>query len=489
MNLTEITKSLNAIIVFGVNNKEITGVEFDSRKVKAGYLFVAIKGTELDGHSFINDAISNGATAVICQDMPETKDDKITYILVEDSAEALGTVASEWYGNPSQKLILTGVTGTNGKTTVATLLFEIFNSIGHNSGLISTVQNRIIDKILPATHTTPNAIEINALLAEMLKAGCYYVFMEVSSHAIDQKRISGLRFMGGVFTNLTRDHLDYHKTFEAYRDTKKKFFDGLDYYAVAVTNIDDRNGDFMLQNTEALKYTYSIRAMADYKGKIIDYDFKGTTVKLNGIEVTTPFVGKFNASNITAVFGAAIALGLEADETATAISTLKPVVGRFQTFNALAGYTVIVDYAHTPDAVTNVLNTIHNVANKYSIARKIITVVGCGGDRDKGKRPIMAKEAARLSNILILTSDNPRTENPQAIIDDMLAGLTDNSAARTRIILDRREAIKTACSIAEAGDVVLVAGKGHEDYQEINGERHHFNDGEEVKSIVSRIRC
>jgi UDP-N-acetylmuramoyl-L-alanyl-D-glutamate--2,6-diaminopimelate ligase len=489
MDLTEILRLLNAISVFWGNKKEINGISFDSRKIESGWLFVAVKGTQVDGFEFIDDAVERGATVVVCQEIPGTIVENVTYIVVENSAEALGIIASAWFGNPSQKLSLVGVTGTNGKTTVATLLYETFRKLGYRAGLISTVCNYINSKVLASTHTTPDPIEINSMLADMVEAGCDYAFMEVSSHAIVQHRIAGLEFAGGIFTNLTRDHLDYHETFEAYRDAKKSFFDTLPQTAFAITNTDDRNGKYMLQNTEARKYTYSIMSIANFKGLIQESSFKGTVMKINDREVTTQFVGKFNAYNLLAVYGATVLLGREPEETLIVLSTLKPVAGRFQSFRSSAGYTVIIDYAHTPDALTNVLGAIHDVSNKSGVARNIITVIGCGGNRDRGKRPIMAQEAARLSNRVILTSDNPRFEEPEDIIEDMWKGLSDLAATRTIKITDRREAIRTACVIANPGDVILVAGKGHENYQEIKGVKHHFNDREEVLRIINPVDC
>ena len=483
MELRELLHTSDVREITGDSEIRIAGIHCDSRKIEPGFLFVAVSGTQSDGHSYIEKAIENGAKAIVCQYLPENTKKNITYIRVGNSAEALGQIASIWNGEPSKQLNLVGVTGTNGKTTVATLLYRMFRKLGYKVGLLSTVCNYIQEKELPATHTTPDAIELNALLAQMVEAGCDYVFMEVSSHAIDQKRIAGLDFKGGIFTNLTRDHLDYHLTFEAYRDAKKAFFDGLPKGAFALTNKDDKNGEFMLQNTKANKKTYSFLSLADFKGKILEAHFDGTEMSINGKEIATQFVGKFNAYNLLAVYGAAILLGHDPDEVLLILSTLRSVAGRFQTFRSPEGYTAIVDYAHTPDALTNVLNAIREVLSKKG---NIITVVGCGGNRDKGKRPLMAKEAARLSDYVILTSDNPRFEEPEDIIRDMEEGLTDASPKKSLKITDRKEAIRTACLLAQTGDVVLIAGKGHEDYQEVKGIKHHFDDREIVTAIFNK---
>jgi UDP-N-acetylmuramoyl-L-alanyl-D-glutamate--2,6-diaminopimelate ligase len=494
MNLKELLHTSDVSEIIGNPEIEITGVHCDSRKIEPGFLFVAVPGTQSDGHSFIGKAIESGAKAIVCQTFPENLIsmslrarpaiplNDVTYIKVKNSAETLGEIASVWNGEPSKHLTLVGVTGTNGKTTTATLLYRTFQKSGYKTGLLSTVCNYINEKEIPATHTTPDAIELNDLLGQMLKAGCEYVFMEVSSHAIDQKRIAGLQFKGGIFTNLTRDHLDYHPTFEAYRDAKKAFFDGLPAGAFALTNKDDKNGMFMLQNTKANKQTYSLLSLADFKGKIIEAHFDGTEMSINGKEISTQFVGRFNAYNLLAVYGAAVLLGQNPDEVLRILTTLRSVAGRFQTYRSPEGYTAVVDYAHTPDALTNVLNTIREVLSGKG---KIITVVGCGGNRDKGKRPIMAKESARLSDFVILTSDNPRFEEPEDIIRDMEEGLTDVSPKKRLKITDRKEAIRTACLLAQTGDVILIAGKGHEDYQEVKGVKHHFNDREIVTAIFN----
>ena len=482
MKLEKLLHTSDVRKITGDSEISIAGIHFDSRKIEPGFLFVAVSGTQLDGHSYIGKAIENGAKAIVCQVLPENLVKDITYIKVNDSAKVLGEIASVWNGEPSKQLTLVGVTGTNGKTTVATLLYQMFRKLGYKVGLLSTVCNYIQEKELPATHTTPDAIELNALLAQMVEAGCDYVFMEVSSHAVDQKRIAGLHFKGGIFTNLTRDHLDYHLTFEAYRDAKKAFFDGLPAGAFALTNKDDKNGDFMLQNTKANKKTYSFLSLADFKGKILEAHFDGTDMNINGKEIATQFVGKFNAYNLLAVYGTAVLLGQDSDEVLLVLSTLRSVSGRFQTFRSPEGYTAIVDYAHTPDALTNVLNAIREVLSRKG---NIITVVGCGGNRDKGKRPLMAKESARWSDYVILTSDNPRFEEPEDIIRDMAEGLTEVSPKKWLKITDRKEAIRTACLLAQTGDVVLIAGKGHEDYQEVKGIKHHFDDREIVTTIFN----
>jgi UDP-N-acetylmuramoyl-L-alanyl-D-glutamate--2,6-diaminopimelate ligase len=480
MDLTTLLNSTASVGITGSSDKNITGIHSDSRKIRKGYVFVAVSGTQSDGHAFIDKAIENGAVAVVCQTLPATIQADVTYIRVKDSADALGHLVSAWNDYPSEKLILVGVTGTNGKTTIATLLYLLFGKLGYKVGLLSTVCNYINDRMIPATHTTPDAIELNSLLAQMVEEGCEYVFMEVSSHAVVQKRISGLRFRGGIFTNLTRDHLDYHETFEAYRDAKKGFFDALPSDAFALVNKDDKNGLFMLQNTKASKHTYSFQTLADFKGKILESHFDGTLMTVNNTEISTQFVGKFNAYNLLAVYGGAVLLGENPEEALILMSALQPVSGRFQTFRSPDEYTAIVDYAHTPDALTNVLNAIHEVLEGSG---RILTVVGCGGNRDKGKRPIMAKEAVRLSDQVILTSDNPRFEKPEDIIQDMVNGLDAVEKKKTVCITDRREAIRTACLLAQSGDIILLAGKGHEDYQEIEGVKHPFDDREIVQEI------
>ena len=482
MLLKELLKAIQPVEVAGDSDIEITGVNIDSRLVEAGQLFMAMRGTQADGHAYIPAAIAKGAIAILCEDMPEEPVAGITYVRVKDSEDAVGKIATTFYGDPTSKLELVGVTGTNGKTTIATLLYNTFRYFGYKVGLISTVCNYIDDEPIPTEHTTPDPITLNCLLGRMADEGCKYVFMEVSSHSIAQKRISGLKFAGGIFTNLTRDHLDYHKTVENYLKAKKKFFDDLPAGTFALTNADDKSGLVMLQNTKAKKLTYSLRTLADFKGKILESHFEGTDLIINGREVMVHFVGRFNAYNLLAVYGAAVSLGKDPEEVLIVLSTLRSVSGRFETIQSPLGYTAIVDYAHTPDALTNVLNGIHEVLDGKG---RIITVVGAGGNRDKGKRPLMAKEAVKLSDQVILTSDNPRFEEPDDIINDMVAGLTKMDMERTLCITDRTQAIKTATMLAKKGDVILVAGKGHEDYQEIKGVKHHFDDREKLREIFS----
>lgn len=478
--LSEIIYGLNPLKLVGDANVVVSGVQSDSRKVEAGFLFVATCGTTVDGHDFISDTLSRGAAAVVCERLPEVLADGVTYVLVEDSNEALGRVASAWFGCPSKSLKLVGVTGTNGKTTIATLLYQMFMRFGHKCGLLSTVCNYVGAAAVPSTHTTPDPISLNSLLARMVEEGCEYAFMEVSSHSVAQRRIAGLEFDGAVFTNITRDHLDYHKTFENYRDTKKRFFDELPKGAFALTNVDDKNGLFMLQNTKAEKLTYSVRTLADFKGKLLEDSFDGMLVEINGKEVWTSFVGRFNASNLLAVTGTAVLLGKELDEVLVALSALKPVSGRFEALRSPSGYSAVVDYAHTPDALQNVIATI----NEIKCGGNLITVVGCGGNRDKGKRPIMAQEAVKGSEQVIITSDNPRFEDPQDIINDMMAGLDAVQQRKVIAIPDRYQAIKTACALARQGDVVLVAGKGHENYQDVQGVKSHFDDKEVLAEVM-----
>ena len=482
MRLNELLKNVETLNIIGDVDVEITGVNIDSRRIEKGHLFVAIPGTVTDGHKFIPKAIELGATAVLCEKIPEEQTPEVTYVQVASTEDAVGKAATLFYGDPSRKLKLVGVTGTNGKTTIATLLYNMFRKFGHKCGLLSTVCNYIEGEAIPADHTTPDPIELNRLLAQMVDAGCEYAFMECSSHAIAQKRIGGLKFAGGLFTNLTRDHLDYHKTFENYRDAKKAFFDGLDKDAFAITNADDKNGMVMVQNCKAQIKTYSTRTMADFKAKIIECHFEGMYLDINGKEVGVQFIGKFNVSNLLAVYGAAVMLGKKPEDILLILSTLKSVNGRLDPIHSPEGYTAIVDYAHTPDALENVLNAIHEVLNGKG---KVITVCGAGGNRDKGKRPIMAQEAVKQSDKVIITSDNPRFEEPQDIINDMLAGLDQKQMKKVLSIVDRREAIRTACMLAEKGDVILIAGKGHEDYQEIKGVKHHFDDKEVVKEIFN----
>ncbi len=476
-------KNIEPVAIVGDNTVEITGVNIDSRRIQPGHLFVAIKGTQVDGHSFIQKAIDLGAAAILCEDMPEARAEGVTYVQVASTEDAVGPVATLFYGDPTSRLKLVGVTGTNGKTTIATLLYNMFRKMGHKCGLLSTVCNYIEDEAIPTSHTTPDPIELNALLKRMVDAGCEYAFMECSSHAIAQKRIGGLKFTGGLFTNLTRDHLDYHKTFENYRDAKKAFFDSLPKSAFAITNADDKNGMFMVQNTKATVKTYSTRSMADFKARILECHFEGMYLEVDGHEVGVQFIGKFNVSNLLAVYGAAVMLGKQPEDILLVMSTLKSVSGRLEPIHSPEGYTAIVDYAHTPDALENVLRAIHEVLNGKG---KVITVCGAGGNRDKGKRPIMAQEAVRQSDRVIITSDNPRFEEPQDIINDMLAGLNSQQMKKVVSIVDRKEAIRTACMLAQKGDVILIAGKGHEDYQEIKGVKHHFDDREVVRDIFAQ---
>ncbi|MDD5856430.1 MAG: UDP-N-acetylmuramoyl-L-alanyl-D-glutamate--2,6-diaminopimelate ligase [Prevotella sp.] len=482
MILTELLRDVNPINIVGNTEKEITGVNIDSRRIDKGHLFIAIKGTQVDGHNYIDKAIAQGAVAIICETIPLNPDDKITYIQVESTESIVGNIATIFYGEPSKKLKLVGVTGTNGKTTIATLLYNMFRTFGFKCGLLSTVCNYIEGEAIPTNHTTPDPIELNALLGQMVSAGCEYAFMECSSHAIAQKRIGGLIFAGGIFTNLTRDHLDYHKTFENYRDAKKAFFDSLPKTAFAITNADDKNGMVMVQNCKASIKTYSTRSMADFKAKILECHFGGMYLEIDGKEVGVQFIGKFNVSNLLAVYGAAIMLGQQSDNVLLAMSTLKSVNGRLDPVQSPNGVTAIVDYAHTPDALENVLKAIHEVLNGKG---EVITVCGAGGNRDKGKRPLMAQEAVKQSDKVIITSDNPRFEEPQDIINDMLAGLTPQQMKKVISIVDRKEAIRTACLMAKKGDVILVAGKGHEDYQEIKGVKHHFDDKEILREIFA----
>lgn len=482
MKLSEILAKVEPIKILGDRNTEISSVHMDSRRVTAGSLFVAVKGTQADGHAYIGRAIEQGAVAIACQELPEARPEGVTFVLLADTEAAVGPIATQFYGDPSRRLTLVGVTGTNGKTTIATLLYHMFRRFGFKVGLCSTVCNYIDERAVPADHTTPDPITLNSLLSQMVAAGCQYAFMEVSSHSIAQKRIGGLRFRGGIFTNLTRDHLDYHKTFENYRNAKKAFFDGLPADAFAITNADDRNGLFMVQNTRATVKTYSQRNAADFRARVIEMSFEGMLLNIDGREVSVSFVGKFNVSNLLAVYATAIMLGREPEEVLRALSTLHSVNGRFEPLRSKRGYNAVVDYAHTPDALANVLGAIHEVLGGRG---KVITVCGAGGNRDKGKRPLMAREAANRSDRVIITSDNPRFEDPEAIIADMTAGLDEEQRRKVITICDRREAIRTACMMAHKGDVILVAGKGHETYQEIKGVKHHFDDHEELRKIFA----
>jgi len=487
MKLSDIIKNIAVKAVEGSTDIDITDVDIDSRRVGQGHLFVAIKGTQTDGHQYIGKAIEQGAVAILCEVMPliepMTEGRSVTFVQVDSTETAVGPVATAFQGYPSEQLKLVGVTGTNGKTTIATLLYNTFRRLGYRCGLLSTVCNYIEGEAVPASHTTPDAIELNRLLRRMVDAGCQYVFMECSSHAIAQQRIGGLKFAGGIFTNLTRDHLDYHKTVENYRNAKKQFFDMLPKGAFAVTNADDKNGLFMVQNTRATVKTYSVRQMADFRARIIECHFEGMYLEIDGREVGVQFIGKFNVSNLLAVYATAVMLGQQPEDVLVVMSTLHSVAGRLEPIPSPEGFTAVVDYAHTPDALENVLRAIHEVMEGKD--GKIITVCGAGGNRDKGKRPLMAQEAVKQSDRVIITSDNPRFEEPQDIINDMLAGLTPQQMKKVVAIVDRREAIRTACLMAQKGDVILIAGKGHEDYQEVKGVKHHFDDREEVRKLMT----
>lgn len=477
MKLSRLLEDIKPLETIGDTDRNIVSLQSDSRRVEKDGMFVAVRGVTTDGHKYIPMVASAHVGAIVCEEFPAQLLNGITYIRVSDSAEALGKLASAWYGHPSSKLKLVGVTGTNGKTTTATLLYEMARLEGYKAGLLSTVCNYVDGRAIPTTHTTPDPLTLNELLAEMVEAGCDYAFMEVSSHAAQQKRIAGLKFKGGVFSNLTRDHLDYHGSVENYRNAKKMFFDGLDADAFALVNADDKSGLYMTQNTKAKVYTYSLRSQADFHTRILETRLDGTLLSFNGHDVEVAFTGRFNAYNLTAVYGASILTGFPEDEVLVNMSKLVPVAGRFQTFRSRSGVTAIVDYAHTPDALINVLDTIREIVGAGG---NIITVVGAGGNRDHGKRPMMAREAACRSDRLILTSDNPRDENPDDIINDMRQGLSAPEMARTLCITDRRQAIRTAIQTAEPGNVILIAGKGHEPYQEVKGVRHHFDDREEV---------
>lgn len=481
MKLSQLTERCEIVAVHGEENVEVESITSDSRQVRKGSLFIAVEGINTDGHDYIAKAIEQDVLVVVYdKPMFEEYFSRVTYVQVESSAVALAQIASVWYGNPSEQLKLVGVTGTNGKTTVATLLYKMFRTLGYSAGLLSTVTNCVNDDCYSTTHTTLDPITLNSFLRKMVDAGCEYAFMEVSSHAIHQKRVHGLHFEGGIFTNLTQDHLDYHKNMLEYRNVKKTFFDSLPETAFALTNSDDKNGGVMLQNTKAKQYTYSVKGLADYKARIFEKHFDGTEIEINGKQLIVQFVGIFNVYNLLAVYGASVLLGQQPEEVLRILTVLKFVAGRFQTLRSPGNFTAIVDYAHTPDALTNVLNAIHEVLDQKG---NIITVVGCGGNRDRTKRPLMAREAVELSDQVILTSDNPRFEDPQNIINDMVAGLNDEQRRNTLSIVDRREAIKTACALAKPGDVILVAGKGHENYQEIKGVKYHFDDKEELEKI------
>lgn len=480
--LKKILKNQHIIEIFGSDNISINSIQFDSRKVESGDMFIAISGTQVDGHQFIERVIEQGAVAIICETKPEILHKNICYILVKESSKALGIAASNYFDNPSSKIKLVGITGTNGKTSTATMSFNLFRTLGYHVGLLSTVENRIDADIIPSTHTTPDAIQLNSLLNQMLQRGCDYCFMEVSSHSVIQERIAGLEFTGGLFSNITHDHLDFHKTFDAYIKAKKQFFDQLSASAFAITNVDDRNGLVMLQNTKAQKKTYGIKNMADYKAKIIANLFDGLHLTINEKEVWMPLVGSFNAYNLLAVYSIAMELGANELEVLTILSKIKTAEGRFETYKSKNDIVAIVDYAHTPDALKNVLETIHEIRET---GEDIITVVGAGGDRDPMKRPEMARISAALSDRLILTSDNPRSEEPESIITQMEAGINPADRRKSISIVNRKEAIKTACALAKPGDIILVAGKGHEKYQEIKGVKHHFDDKEIIKEFLT----
>lgn len=480
--LVDILEDVNVIQLVNNIDVEIGDVCFDSRKVNADSVFVAVKGTLTDGHQYINQVIDNGCKVIICEDMPKNVPENVVFAQVEDSSKALGQIASAFYDHPSRQLSLVGVTGTNGKTTIATLLYHMVSQMGCKAGLFSTVANFIGEEQIEATHTTPDAVTLNKLMSEMVDAGCEYCFMEVSSHALDQNRVAGLLFKGALFTNITHDHLDYHKTFKAYIEAKKLFFDNLDKEAFALVNADDKNGMVMMQNTKGEKNTYSVKGMGTFKGRIVESMFEGMQLEVDGQEIWTQFVGQFNAQNLLAVYGACILLGFDKMEVQVALSQLKPVDGRFETIRSNIGITAIVDYAHTPDALKNVIETINLVRQGQ---QQLITVVGAGGDRDPMKRPEMAKEAVQGSSKVILTSDNPRSEDPAEIIEQMMKGVTFKERIKVLSIVDRKEAIRTACMVAQPGDIILVAGKGHETYQEIKGVKNHFDDREVINEIFN----
>ncbi len=471
--------------VHGTNELEVQDVTFDSRTVNSRFLYVALKGVQADGHSFINSAIDSGATAVVCEELPKEMPEGVTFIKVKDTHEALGYLAANFYDNPARDLQLVGVTGTNGKTTTVTLLYHLFKKLGYKVGLISTVINKIDEVEVKSTHTTPDVLTTNKLLTEMVAAGCEYCFMEVSSHAVVQHRVTGLDFAGGVFTNISHDHLDYHKTFDEYIAAKRGFFTQLGKSAFAISNKDDKRADVMLQESKARKYYYAVKGSADFKCRIMESNFTGLLLKIDDQEVWCPILGKFNAYNLTAVYGAAILLGQDKLEVLTALSSLKPVEGRFE-YTRVNDISGIVDYAHTPDALENVLKTIKEIRTGNE---QVITVVGCGGDRDTTKRPLMAAIAAQSSDRVILTSDNPRTEDPVAIIEDMKVGIDPTAKRKVNAITDRREAIRMACAMANPGDIILVAGKGHENYQEINGVRNHFDDMEILQETLNELNA
>ena len=480
MNLHILLRAIPILESFGDLDRAVSHLSFDSRKISEGGLYIAVRGVAVDGHQFIGKAVDNGAGVIVCENFPEQKNENITYIKVTNTLKTLGILASNFYGNPSEKLKLVGITGTNGKTSVATLLYDTFKNLGYPSALISTVEYRIVDEILPATHTTPDIITLNRILAQAVEKGCEYAFMEVSSHGIHQHRIEGLHFSIAGFTNITHDHLDYHKTFLEYLNTKKRFFDDLPETAVAITNIDDKNGNVMLQNTKARKKSYAVKTMADYHGKLLEVDFNGMLLHFNGKEFWTTLTGKFNVSNLLLVFAIAHELGFGENEILQALSQLKRVNGRFETIKSDGGIIFVVDYAHTPDALENVLDSINEIRTKNE---RLICVFGCGGDRDKEKRPEMGKVATKKATLSIITSDNPRTEEPSQIIKEIEAGIEAQNFSKYTSIPDRKEAIKMAIKFAEPKDIILVAGKGHETYQEVNGIRHHFDDKEVIHEL------
>lgn len=484
-DLEHILRGVDIVEVVGSKALEVPCVGFDSRNIVQGQLFIAVSGTQVDGHKYISDAVAKGAKIIVCEKMPSTLVDGVTYVLVADSSVACGRIAANFYDNPSKKLRLVGITGTNGKTTTVTLLYRMFRELGYKVGLLSTVVNYIDDKKVDATHTTPDPVELNGLLNKMVDAGCEYCFMEVSSHSISQHRIEGLHFEGGIFSNITHDHLDYHKTFDAYIKAKKAFFDGLSKSSFALTNVDDKNGMVMVQNCNANIKTYGLKSPADFKSRIIESHFDGMQLNINGNDVWTRFLGEFNGYNLTAVYAAAIMLGADNDEVLRILSLLGPVNGRFEYVKSKTGITAIVDYAHTPDALDNVISTINKMRKED---QRLFVVVGAGGNRDKTKRPIMASVAASNADFVVLTSDNPRNENPSDILEDMRQGIKPDQVGRVLTIVDRKEGIKTACLLAKANDIILVAGKGHEDYQEINGVKHHFDDKEVLREVFESIQ-
>lgn len=484
VNLSDLLIDIRVLQILGPADIQLSGIGFDSRKVVAGALFIAVKGTQSDGHEFIGSAIQAGASAIVCEDLPAATLPGVTYIVVKDAANALAILASAFYGNPSRKLKLVGITGTNGKTTTVTLLYRLFNSLGYKSGCFTTIRNYIGNQVVEATHTTPDPVQLNRIMNDMVEAGCTYAFMEVSSHALVQQRVAGLSFAGGIFSNITHDHLDYHKTFEEYLKAKKLFFDHMPEGSFSLINADDRNGKVMVQNTRSAVSYYGIRSMADFKAKIIESHLNGMLLKMDNSEMWTRFIGEFNAYNLLAVYSCARLLGQDKDEVLRLLSLTDTVEGRFQYVQSAQGVTAVVDYAHTPDAIVNVLKTIMQIRKGNE---QVITVVGAGGNRDKTKRPVMARVAAEMSDRVILTADNPRNEDPLDILNDMKAGLDKKMLEKTMIQPDRREAIKTACLMAGKGDIILIAGKGHETYQEIKGIRHHFSDMEEVKLLFGLI--